>query len=184
MQTIIKNRIQGVLSFYYVFPNGEWEFIQRVKNEIMYTGADIMAKAIVGASDMYIRGMYMEFDNSGTPPTPAVGRDRTPAYYEALALPGTQGYCRVPLTASPGYTPSAAEYNGNIVTVQAQTDGTYETDVALIDGTSEIYAAGLVVMPVPSDKGQDILFSAANCVAPIPKIANAQVGIRWDVKFL
>jgi hypothetical protein len=181
MQTIIKNRVMGILSFFYVFNDGRWEFIRRIQNEIMYSGADLMAQAIVGKREGFIRGMYMEYSN-GTPPAPAVSRDRAPVYYEGLGSP--EGYIRVPLTAQPGYTPSTTDYQGNIVTVQAQTDGTYENGPGIVDGTSQIYAAALVAMPNPDDKSEDILFSAANTDAPIPKIANAQVGIKWDIKFL
>lgn len=185
--TFPMNRIEGILSLFYVFGN-TWELIRKVHNEVLYSGADLMANAIVGAPKMHIAGMYMEYDNSGSPSAPAVDRTRTPAFYEALISP--QGYARVPLTAMPGYAPSDPEYAGNIVTVQAQTDGTVENGPGFVDNTTQIYSAALVSMPDPADKSQDIIFSAANLydsggsvLAPVPKIANAQIGIKWDIKF-
>jgi hypothetical protein len=181
MQTTVKSKIKGTLSFYNILDDGTWSFIHKTNNEVMYTGADLMAKAVVGDASAIIRGMYLEYSNA-TPSAPAVDRTRTPAYYEGLT--GSAGYIRVPLTASPGYTPSTPSYTGNIVTIQAQTNGTYENGPGIIDGTSKIYSAALVAMPDPSDKAKDILFSAANTGVDIPKIANAQIGIKWELKFL
>ena len=190
MQTLsVNKRIKGTLSLYHILPDGTWQFIQKTTNDIMYSGSDLMAKAIVGTPGMAIRGMYMEYDNVSPITAPAIDRTRTPAYYEALT--GSRGYMRVPLTAGPGFTASDTEYTGNIVTVQAQTNGTFENGPGIIDGTTQVFSAGLVVMPDPADKSQDILFSAANIydsggatLAPVPKIANAQIGIKWDIKFL
>jgi len=182
------DRIEGIPSFFYVFPDGRWEFIRKTKNMILYSGSDMLAKQCVGTPKMHIAGMYMEYDNVLPITAPVVDRTRTPAYYEALA--GTRGYMRVPLTAAPGFASSDPEYLGNTVTVQAQTNGTFENGPGIVDGDTNIFAAALVIMPVPSDKSEDILFSAANSyeldlvtIAPIPKIANAQVGVKWDLKF-
>ena len=185
----MNDRIEGIMSIFYVFGN-RWEFVRKSKNMILYSGADIMAKAIVGTPKMRIGGMYMEYSNEvpAISAAPAVTRDRLPADYEALTTP--YGYSRVPLTAAPGFAPGDVEYQGNIVTVQAQTNGSSEAGEPLTDNVSYVYAAALVAMPEPDDKAQDILFSAANIyepdlvtLAPVPKIANAQIGIKWDLKF-
>lgn len=180
----IKQMVQGILSFYYVYPDGRWEFIRRIKNDVMYTGANLLARSLVGQTGMFVRGMYMKYNNDESLPG-AISRDLAPSDFESLSSPW--GYARVPLTASPGFKDGSSDYDvypsGNVVTVQAQTDGTYEAGVTF-DDSCWVASAALVAMPDPDDKTKDIIFSAANSDALIPKIANAQVGIKWDIKFL
>lgn len=178
-ETYNTNPVKGHLRIYQE-KDGLRELIHEQDNLILYSASDIMAKAIVG-DNLVITGMYMEYDNSGTPPTPTVSEDRKTDYYEGLS--GDQGYIRVPVSCKAGYASSdESKYEGNIVTIHAKTNGTVVNGPGMIDNTSQIYSAALVAMPDPSDRSKDVIFSATNLTSPVPKIANAQVSISWDIK--
>jgi hypothetical protein len=186
---ICNNSIKGTLTTHLV-ENDVWgDVISKHDNMVVYGGSDILAKALVGDRDYVVNFMYLEYDNNSSPTAPTVDRSRGRAYYDTLS--GTRGYCRVPLTAAPGFGVSDPEFNGNVLIVKAQTNDTYENGPGLLDGTSHIVSAALVCVPDVNDSSKDVVFSAANLLAPggstlvpLPKIANAQVGVTWRVKFI
>lgn len=186
--TTYENRIKGRLSAHYVV-DGVWgEAVSITNNMVLYSGADLLARALSGDKNAFLTTMYMEYTNEATPTADEPVRERTSVYYEALSDP--KGYCRVPLTAAPGFRTSSSEYEGNILILKAQTEGTTENGPGLVDGVSNVVAAALAAAPSVSDKTLDRLFSSAvlkngsSQLAPLPKIANAQIGIRWELKFL
>jgi hypothetical protein len=150
-------------------------------NMILYSGYDLMARAIAG--DNVVNGMYFEFtNNAGFTPDP-ISMDRTAAYYAALS--GTEGYIRN-TTASrcPVYQASAPTYNHNRVTFLGIADQAAESSGAeVVDNTSRFYSAALVSIPDFDDKSKDVLFSAGLLTAELTKPANANIGVRWTIEF-
>ena len=186
-KVILNKDVKGELELFYLFEDGTMQTIRKIKNTILYSGADIMAKVLSGNTDYTVNAMYLEYYN-GSPSTPTIGRDRDTTYYEGLSAPA--GYIRVMTIAEPTFYNTATDYDNNKVQFMAVTDGTYETGPGIIDGTTEFYGAALVAVPDFSDKTEDVLFSAANItdslgsLAPITKVANAQFGLKWTVQFV
>lgn len=164
--------------------------LMSMDNLILYSGADIAAKAIGGIAGGVVNAMYFEYSNVAIAVGPALARDRDETYYPGLLAANSVGYSRVPTIATPALTPSSADYVGNQVEFVAVTDGTYEAGgIALTDGTSRIYGMALVAVVDWADQTTDRLFSAVNievsgALSPITKIANAQIGARWKIRFL
>lgn len=94
-----------------------------------------------------------------------------------------KGFIRVPI--------SGRHRAGTVLTFQGVTTAAAAalSSPAVTDDVSNFYAAGLVMAPVSADAREDILFSAAQFTAQTPivasfsitKIANAQIGISWEV---
>ena len=179
--------IKGSLEVFLFHHGAIEETIATFNNTVVYGGSDILARCLAGDVSYSIAGMYMEFSNVPIAAGPSFTRARDVTYYQGLT--GNLGYCRIPTLTQPSYTAQSASFTGNEVTFVALTDGTYgATGAVLTDGTSEFYGAGLVASTDWSDDSTDILFSSVNFdsgggLTPITKVANAQFGVKWKIRF-
>jgi len=177
-------QIIGHFDLGYVYPSGLRVPIRRMRNTILYSGYDLLAKMASGA--VCINGLYLEY-RTGAPvdPTPIpMTRDR--AYYTGLVAPA--GYCRLATLSEPVFSASAAEYANNVVTFEAITDGTSAGGAPIVDGTTQFFTTALVSMPDILDPAQDLLYNAtaiqaSSLFAPVPKVANVQVSVRCAIEF-
>lgn len=141
-------------------------------NDMQATGLNVIAKSLYTNSHC-INYMYILYWNTVEPGTltPSAGDLTAASLREA-----SEGYLRVPLLQHSNV--------GAVLSMQAITAAAYnagDTGIALTDTESKIFAAGLVMAPDPADASEDVLFSAAVLPSAIVKIANAQVGILWEV---
>jgi hypothetical protein len=177
----------GTLEISYIYQDGHIMPLFKTKNLILYSGADILARVLTGDTDYKVNGMFLEYRN-GIPAAPSITRSRVRTYYEGLVAPS--GYVRVPTLAAASFAASSTDYSGNMVTYIATTDGTYVNGPGIADGVSQFYAAALVAMPDFADRTQYIVFSASNFLnstlafTPITKVANAQISVKWTIKFI
>lgn len=157
--------------------DGESTPIASFHNDLQDTGLEVIAKALCDTSS--INYMYLLYTNAASP-TDIVTTGSLTA--EDLQDTDTdKGFIRVPI--------SGRSVAGTVLTFQGVTTAAAValSSPAVTDGTSKFYAAGLVMAPVPADALEDILFSAAQFTDQseasfsITKIANAQIGISWEV---
>ena len=162
--------------------HGGFRPLRSMYNTILYTGYDLLAKMASG--EQYINGVYLEYMN-GVPAEPTIAKTRTRAYYEALVAP--YGFCRLPVS-SKIFSSTGTEYVANAVTFEAVTDGTSVAGASIVDGSSQFFTVSLINMLSSFDRTLDTIYNAApiksaGVFAPIPKIANAQVGVRAKIQF-
>lgn len=157
--------------------DGESTPIASFHNDLQDTGLEVIAEALRDTSS--INYMYLLYTNAASP-TDIVTTGSLTA--EDLQDTDTdKGFIRVPI--------SGRSVAGTVLTFQGVTTAAAVASgsPSLIDDTSKFYAAGLVMAPVPANALEDILFSAAQFTDQsgesfyITKIANAQIGISWEV---
>lgn len=156
--------------------DGESTPIASFHNDLQDTGLSVMAKALCESS--YINYMYLLYTNAGEAPAfdPSAG---TMDAEELRDITSGKGYVRVPLIS--------ASLADAVFTVSSITTAAGSAGEELTDGLSRFYAAGLIMAPNPLSAATDILFSAAQFTDqdgvsfPITKIANAQIGVSWEV---
>ena len=160
-----------------------------LRNLILYSGADVTAKAWVG--QWTVNTMYLEFQQLANPgdtvPPPAFGRADGIAYYNGLSGSPNTDFLRVPLTVPPAFSASGADYDNNEVTLNALSEGTAGFFGKLFSDSvnSAVYGAALVAAPDPSDQSQDVVFSRVySDIGTIPKEAGFQIGITWMLQAL
>lgn len=145
-------------------------------NDLQNTGLSVMAKALCESS--YINYMYLLYTNAGEAPAfdPSAG---TMDAEELRDITSSKGYVRVPLIS--------ASLADAVFTVSSITTAAGSAGEALTDSLSKFYAVGLIMAPNPLSAATDILFSAAGFKTlagtpfTITKIANAQIGVSWQV---
>jgi hypothetical protein len=179
----MKINVAGFVEVYSV-KDGIWTPIASFKNTVLYSGYDILGKVVGGDSDFTVNGMYIQYRN-GAPSEPVIAKDRVPGYYTSLSSP--EGVCRVKTVADPSYSATSSLYDYNKVSFTAITDGSTLAGASVQDGVSNFYSIALVAIPDLADQTKDVLFSAANIYAgavftPILKVANSQVGFKWEIK--
>jgi len=164
--------------------------LARMLNTTMYEGYDLLAS--MATSEKYINGMYIEFDNSGSPTDPSpVAATRARSYYEALedaGYAGDLGYVRVPITLPPQFSSTGGNYQSNKASLVAVTDPVTASKNDVIDGTTEFFTVALVHIADIDDPTQDEVYNVAviknsGVFSPILKAANIQVGITASVQF-
>ena len=155
------------------------------KNNILYSGYDVMAKALTGDIKNVINGMYVEFQN-GTPVEPNISPARTPDYYYNLHSP--YGFVKFKTVFTPAFSSSeSSKYKNNIVTFIGEAPAVSSGGASIIDGTSQFYTVALAAIPSLDDHTQDQLVSAASIKVngnfePLLKVANAQLLFKWSLK--
>jgi len=155
---------------------------------ITYAGTDMLTKLLSGQNGLPVNVMYMEFDNSGSPPTivpdPADGRN----YYEDLESGlSTSDYIRVPLVNTPVLSSDdALKYLSNIATFFAMSTG-FSAGLGgkpfTSASNSTVYGIALVCAPSISDRTQDIVFSRDYDFLPILKGAGQEISITQPFGF-
>jgi hypothetical protein len=179
----MKIKVAGYVEVFSV-TDGIWTPITAFKNTVLYSGYDILGKVVGGNQDYAVNGMYIQYRN-GAPSEPVISKDRVLGYYTTQVAP--EGVCRVKTVADPAYSATSTDYESNKVSFTAITDGSTLAGASVQDGVSQFYSIALVAIPDLADQTKDVLFSAANIYAgstftPILKVANSQVGFKWDIK--
>ena len=178
-----ENRIEGHVKVSYKVEEKGSNHELSFANTVVYGGADIIARALVGETKQSITGLYIAYCN-GTPSFPTIDRDFSIDYFHGLG--STYGLIVVPVIGLGFSSSDDTKYVGNILTIYGATGTHVVSGPGLIDGTSKMFAAGLVYSP-SSDYAQDKLFSAVvfknsdNNPVSITKVANASVGVTWSI---
>ena len=164
-------------------PNEGFRFDQWQKNLVLYTGADVIAKLLAGASLMNIAAMYIEFTNNiGGWSEPSFDRSSDRSYYTGLS--GTEDYISAPLAGLPQTAAGSGNYNDNVATFLAMTSGTQgENSVSFGSGSSSVVVGGaLVAQPDPDNDSNDVLFSRFYLSSSLAKpAAPAEVVLQWEL---
>lgn len=193
-EKINSHYIKGAATPYEIrqpYPGCNWFIRYKTQsNQICYDWGGIVAALLRGLQDgntYKIGGMYLEFDNSGSPvdPTPTIDRATTPEYYRNLS--GTADFLRVPLIATAGDTSDGANFTvPNMAIFHAQSVGTTgsrtTSPLTFSDAAnSRVYGAALVAFRDESDITQDLILSRIyfDVDNQIEKPASGQVGVTW-----
>ena len=155
---------------------------------ITYAGTDMLTKLLSGQGGLPVNVMYMEFDNSGSPPAivpdPADGRN----YYTDLeSRLSTSDYIRVPLINTPVLSSDdLAKYLSNIATFFAMSTG-YTVGLGgkpfTAAANSTVYGIALVCAASVSDRTQDIVFARDYDFTPVLKGAGQEISMTQPFGF-
>ena len=114
-------------------------------NTILYTGADLVAKALGGVPNTKISHMYLGYTNDRSYPGTGYAITKTNSTFTPTA---NRGFIRVPLTFPASFDTSASSYLSNIAvfTVLVANAASYVTtdSPTLTSGASLFYEAALV----------------------------------------
>lgn len=176
-----------------VFPSNElWTPVREFKrNKVtMEWGALVGQLLTKGETKYRIAGMYLEFENVGSPgdpvSAPTLTRTRTVDYYNSLAGSGARDYLRVPMTATTFDSSNAVTFpKGNRPTFFARSQGLQGVHGKTFSDSvnSVIFGASLVAYVDDTDATQDLIFSSIyfDTDEQQPKLATSQVGIEWEL---
>lgn len=169
-----------------------WEAKPTVHNTVLYDWAPAAQKLFRNRRDgksYHVGGMYIEFDNSGSPvnPTPTIARSGGLSYYNSVAAP--RDYLRVAISATEEENTDDALYgSANMAKFWAQTAGTTGVNgLQFSDAANSIvYGGALVAFLDADDAAQDLVlarfyFDAAN---QLEKLVGSQIGLLWRWTFL
>lgn len=160
-------------------------------NDFLYEWGAIFGNLLCRRGLNYgVGGMYVEFENVGTPgdpvAPPAFTRDADEGvdYYNALADSADRDYLRVPLiSATMGSSDEAKFPKGNRPTFFAQTGG-----VAGVHGkpfsdadNSVVFGGALVAFVDEADHTRDLVLSRfyVSTGKQQPKLSTSQIGFEW-----
>lgn len=180
-----KNAVGLPTFFSYHKKTGQIKDLIQCKNKILYSGADVLAKCLIGESA--VNTMYMEFDVDPDDPVtpPSFDREDGIAYYNGLEADENKDFLRLPLVFNPLIDSSDEDlYNGNQATFFAISEGSAgRWDKTFANG-SAVFGAALVAAPDEADPTKDIVFSRVySGIGTIVKEAGFEVGVTWTVRF-
>lgn len=174
---------------------GSSELVVDKKNKILYSGADLMAKALAGVRYAHISHMYVGYkttsDISGFTP-PEIDKEYTNQFidYNTSETFEDLGFLRLPLAHFPTYLNTTNYENNTVifttsVTASASpaTDASAEFHDSSDDSPSYLYELALVAALDPTSMSQDLLFSRAN-FDPIVYDTNYNLTISWGINFI
>ena len=184
---VIHKLARGRVRIWKIFDRGCYLHEDR-KNLIVYTGANAFARMAAGTAGYAVGGMYFQFRNLSDPGDPLAAI--TPAKADDISIftaaVDPNDYMRQALVLQPGFSTSDPSlYSGNQVTFYGSTpEGTGENGTTFAQSSnSAVHGAGLIVMPSPTDKSQDILFARVG-VTKLLMQSGMRVGVEWSVQFL
>ena len=177
--------VKGRPRFFLFNPKtGEIRKVIERDNLVLYSGADILAKLLSGASEYAVKTMYLEFANTASPVVPTFDRTGGLAYYNGLT--GDYDFLRVPLQVSPALSSSDAVYANNIVSFYGISEGAVGVlgKAFSYAAGSNVFGAALVASPNPGEQSEDVVFSRVYTgIGKIPKEAGFEIGVLWPVQF-
>jgi len=169
------------------FPVGNWH-----GNDEIVDSAVIMQKLLRNAEGgkWFIGGMYIEFDNSGSPvdPVPTINVEEGLEYYNALnSGDPNRDYLRVGLIASAESVSDESKYPlGNVCSFITQTVGStgVHGNAFSAAANSAVYGGALVSF-VNSEAENDLVWSRFYLppASQVNKVVSSQVGLTWQVSF-
>lgn len=160
-------------------------------NDFLYEWGAIFGNLLLRKGLNYgIGGMYLEFENVGTPGDPVAAptftrdADQGVDYYNSLADSADRDYLRVPLIA--GNLSSSDQTNfplGNLLSFFAQTSGVEGVHGKPFSdaNNSTVFGGALVAFVDDSDHTRDIVLSRfyVSTGKQQPKLSTSQVGFEW-----
>lgn len=162
----------GHLSIGHEFDNGSTLTVAKCHNDLQKLGCGTVARCL-STPGSAINTMYLLYTNGAIPTITGIAAGEvTPA--DLTVINATRNFHRVPVVHVA--TASTATLGGNIITFH----GVTTDNGTSFDTGSKVYAAALVCS-VDGSLENDLLFSVATIQNGIAKVANAQVGIRWQV---
>jgi hypothetical protein len=192
----LRHEAAGSVRFFSFDKNGRIVKMVRLKNLILYNGADILAKLISGASGYHISTMYMEFVNLAAPGDPVViptfDRSGGTDYYDSLSASADADFLRVPLQIAATLSSSDEDvYAHNKVTLMGVSEGTqgFHGKTFGSSANSVVRGAALVAAPDQTDQSRDLVFSrvyaggVSGWAEAIEKEAGTQIAVTWTIRF-
>lgn len=173
---------QGTLWVHHLFPGGEERPAAMCHNALQNLGCGAAARCLA-TPGLSLNRMYLLFaaGRVGSPaqvPGVAAGTATLAAVQRADA---SYNYCRVPVIHVA--TGGEAGYGDNIVTFHGVTEGVATGSGVAFTTGSKLYGAALACA-VSENPLDDLLFSVATLDNVVAKVANAQLGIRWQVRVI
>lgn len=154
------------------------------KNLITYGGADIIARLLAGQGNYRLVRMWFEFDNGGSPATPAPSREDTAVSVIAEAT-GTRDILRGSLVAQPLLQASGPDYGSNQGVYHAITPAGSsiqgEVNSLAFGAGSSIIGLCLAASPGGSDIEDDWIYSrfALGAGDELAVGSSGQVAATW-----
>ncbi len=177
-----KESIANYLGFVKIWQSnpttGEQKLLIDKKNTILYTGADILARALAGERNSKVSHFYLAYNNTNNFTPPPITKDN-PSY---SLFVDPFGYVKVPLSSPAAYAHDV-NYEGNVViftiTITSPEGLQVNTAGAALGDTSNLFEAALVVAgPNVNDK----IFSRIQ-FSPIAYDPTYNLTISWAIKF-
>ena len=166
----------GHLSIGHEFDNGSTLTVAECHNDLQKLGCVTVARCL-STPGSAINTMYLLYTNGAIPTITGITAGEV-TLADLTVANATINFYRVPVVHVA--TASTDTLGGNIVTFHGVTGGDPSGTGAALGTGSKVYAAALVCA-VDGDLENDLLFSVATIPNGIAKVANAQVGIRWQV---
>lgn len=159
-------------------------------NDVLFSGADILAQLLTGHEEYKVSTMYLEYKNlvnPGDPITPPVF-DRTGgvAYYSGLIGSLDTDFLRVPLTVSPEISAYNDDYEGNQINFFGISEGTMGFHGKPFNPgvNSAVFGAALVATPDPDDQSADRVYARMySGIDKVLKEAGFEIGVIWTSRF-
>ena len=167
--------MKGSIELFDIRDNVWGDPILKQSNLITFQGSDVAARALAG--NIKVDGMYLCFENNTT--TSYVAQQTNNAGYYQTEI-ADRGLVRIPTIAVPEYSKSSDDYVNNKVIFTAVTDGTSFGTESVSTGSVFKHAA---LVSLADDAVNDLIFSCTDLASDIPKIAGAQIGIKWTINF-
>lgn len=164
--------------------NGASTLLVDKKNTILYTGADILARAVAGLPGSRISHFYVSYTNAVSRTPLPVSRTPTP-YLAVNASPGGYGYGSVPLTLPPSFLKSGSDYNNNIsvFTIMIPSTASVQSQLGLnFTNGVKIFEASLVAATTSPPSGTDPVFSRVQ-FNPVTYDSTFNLTISWGIMF-
>lgn len=162
----------GHLSIGHEFDNGSTLTVAECHNDLQKLGCVTVARCL-STPGSAINTMYLLYTNGAIPTITGIAAGEV-TLADLTVANATINFYRVPVVHVA--TASTDTLGGNIITFHGVTA---EPRTSFRTG-SKVYAAALVCS-VDGDLENDLLFSVATIQNGIAKVANAQIGIRWQV---
>lgn len=168
---------------------GKSELIVDKKNTILYTGSDLLAKALGGEPNTAISHMYLGYSNNSGQPAPGytIAKDAT-----TFSTTTPLGYLRVPLTFPASFL-KETNYDNNIVvfTILINNASGYQvttgSPAALTTTTSAFFEAALVSALDPAgtvnSHPKDKIFARV-AFERVTYDSSFNLTLSWGVKFV
>lgn len=163
-------------------------------NDVLFGGADVMARLVAGDAEFKLRVMYFEFENLSNPADPITApvfdRSGGLSYYQNLLDP--KDYLRVPITVSASLLSSDdTKFQGNQATFFALTGGNKGVNGRTFAAASNstVYGVALAAAPVLDDPTRDIVFARdyftdqGGGENKFLKEIGAEIGLTWPIRF-
>ncbi len=160
-------------------------------NLILFSGADVLAKAVVGTAGWAVNVMYIEYQNlsspSDDPVIPAYDRTGGIDYYNGLAASPNGDIMRVPLLTTPLFSSSnPSDYNNNQLSLFAISEGSTGVWGKMFSESvnSCIIGGALICAVDPDEQSSDVVFSRTYLTPDKVLLqSNYQIGLNWNLRF-